>query len=217
MNLQLRLFVILLGAVLVAFTFTFPLWQPFLTQTIQGNEVFPGLPPSLVEPFQLLPVEERNALIALSEENQTLAVTLARAALIQDNPIPEEEQSMPEMDGPQIISGDFVSLSPVLGAEGIIQIFERADGTRLLRVEELNVTNLNDLQVVLSGNAEPLTTEAMQQDGLFIELGLLQGNIGSQNFEIAAEIDLSRYNSVALYSQSLELVVSYAPFTGRFS
>ncbi|NJL57867.1 hypothetical protein HC928_24105 [bacterium] len=42
MNTRLRLFVIFLGALLAALTYTFPLWQPFFLREQQSNE-FPGL------------------------------------------------------------------------------------------------------------------------------------------------------------------------------
>lgn len=37
--------------------------------------------------------------------------------------------------------------------------------------------------------------------GRFVELGVLEGNIGNQNYELPADVDLGRYRSVSIWSK----------------
>jgi hypothetical protein len=43
-----------------------------------------------------------------------------------------------------------------------------------------------------------------------VELGQLKGNVGNQNYEIPAEIDLSLYQSVVIYCLPFQVVFSTA-------
>jgi hypothetical protein len=64
--------------------------------------------------------------------------------------VPEEEQEMPEMTDPVIISeGSFISIDAIHGAEGSATIYQLPDGTRLLRFEDFRSTNGQDLRVLL--------------------------------------------------------------------
>ena len=43
-----------------------------------------------------------------------------------------------------------------------------------------------------------------------IDLGQLLGTAGNQNYEIPADVNLAGYNSLVLFSPSLNLIMSYA-------
>ena len=64
------------------------------------------------------------------------------------------------------------------------------DGTeqRFLRFENFEASNGPDLSVYLRA-----------EDGSFEDLGELKGNIGDQNYEIPAGVDLEVYNSVEIW------------------
>lgn len=64
------------------------------------------------------------------------------------------------------------------------------DGTeqRFLRLEGFDSTNGPDLNVYLRAD-----------DGEFIDLGDLKGNIGDQNYEIPTDVDLDRFNTVQIW------------------
>ncbi len=43
-----------------------------------------------------------------------------------------------------------------------------------------------------------------------IDLGSLKGNVGDQNYEIPADVDLSEYQSIVIYCQPFHVVFSIA-------
>ena len=76
---------------------------------------------------------------------------------------------------------------------GSALIVELADGTRLLRFDELDTSNGPDLKVFLS--TEPADGDASRFVDDALRLGELKGNVGSQNYELAAGEPLDRYRS----------------------
>lgn len=218
MNTQFRVLVVALGALLVAATYTFPIWQPWLNQLPGNQEVFPGLPAQLSEAFLLLPQEQRAALDDLLEEEPDLARQLALAQLSGDSPVPAAQQEMPEdlVGRVTIALGDFVPALAAVSVDGQLTIYELADARKILRFDNVEMTNVPGMTVYLANNPAPATAEDLFRGDQYVELAPLQGNVGSQNYAIAAEIDLSTYNSVVLYSSQLDLVVGYAQLNKLF-
>ena len=73
------------------------------------------------------------------------------------------------------------------------------DGTtRFLRLVDLATDNGPDVHVYLSAGVDARTSDARLDDD-FVSLGKLKGNIGSQNYEIPAGVDLTRYRTVVLW------------------
>ena len=74
-----------------------------------------------------------------------------------------------------------------------------SDGSdqRFLRFEDFATDNGPDLNVYLS--TAPPDAPAGDFDDDFVDLGDLKGNIGSQNYEIPADVDLDRYRSVVIW------------------
>ena len=93
---------------------------------------------------------------------------------------------------------------------GRATIYELPDGSLVLRLEDLNVTNGPDLHVLLSGHADPKSRNEVKDLG-YVDLGKLKGNIGNQNYEIPAGLDVSMYSSVVIYCQPFHVIFSVAP------
>ena len=73
------------------------------------------------------------------------------------------------------------------------------DGTtRFLRLVDLATDNGPDVHVYLSAGVDARTSDGRLDDD-FVSLGKLKGNIGSQNYEIPAGVDLTRYRTVVLW------------------
>jgi len=90
-----------------------------------------------------------------------------------------------------LASGSFEAIAhPTSGTASIV---ETAQG-RELRLQDFRTDNGPDLVVWLS-EAEPGGDHA----GGFIDLGVLQGNIGNQVYSIPDDLDLSRYRSVVVW------------------
>ncbi len=89
-------------------------------------------------------------------------------------------------------SGSFIGVENH-GAEGSAKIVSVGDKKYVRFEDNFNVTNGPDLFVYLG------------KDGKYdssANLGALKGNIGSQNYEIPAGIDLSKYNEVWVWCRA---------------
>lgn len=112
-----------------------------------------------------------------------------------------------------ILSGAFVDGESRYAGSGSAIIYELADGQRVLRFEDFEVTNGPDLFVYLSGHPAPLSGEELHTDAVF-ELARLKGNVGNQNYELPADLDLSAFQSVVIYCKRFSVVFSMAAFGG---
>ncbi len=103
-----------------------------------------------------------------------------------------------------VTSGAFVSLDHPTAGNAYLVV--QPDGSRLLRIEDLETDNGPDLRVVLN------TAAAGSGDyGDLLELGRLKGNIGSQNYEIPADLDLATIQSVVIWCERFSAPFGEAP------
>jgi len=103
-----------------------------------------------------------------------------------------------------VLSGNFIDADAAHKGSGIATIYQQNEDL-ILRLEEFNVTNGPDLHVYLSTSANP-----NGDIGEYLDLGELKGNIGDQNYDIPAGIDLSQYQSIIIYCQPFSVVFSTA-------
>ena len=105
-------------------------------------------------------------------------------------------EAAPATTQPQIVveaAGSFIDRSHP--TEGSAQVLGDGSGQRFLRFEDFRTDNGPDLNVYLS--AAPPDAAAGDFDDDFVDLGDLKGNVGSQNYEIPAGLDLDHYSTVA--------------------
>ncbi|MEM7028555.1 MAG: DM13 domain-containing protein [Chloroflexota bacterium] len=105
-------------------------------------------------------------------------------------------------------SGQFVDVDFLHRGSGSATIVQQGD-KRVLRLEDFAVTNGPDLHVLLVENIEGTDNSSM---GEHLDLGALKGNIGNQNYEIPANVDLSKYQGVMIYCEPFHVVFSTATF-----
>ncbi len=79
----------------------------------------------------------------------------------------------------------------------------------MLRFEAFDVTNGPDLHVLLVENIDGTNHNEI---GEYVDLGALKGNMGNQNYEIPADVDLSHYAGVMIYCMPFHVVFSTAAF-----
>jgi hypothetical protein len=108
-----------------------------------------------------------------------------------------------------LIAGSFVDGAPGHNAQGSATIFRLEDGKQILRLMDFSATNGPDLFVVLSGSANP--DQDGVKSGAFLQLDALKGNVGDQNYDLPADIDLSQYRSVVIWCRTFDVVFGYAP------
>jgi hypothetical protein len=114
--------------------------------------------------------------------------------------------------GPVILAeGEFVGLEH--DSSGRAAILELLDGSRYLRLEELDTSNGPDLRVYLS-DAPASDDWYVYDDGEFVDLGALKGNMGSSNYEIPRTVDLSRFRSAVVWCRRFSVGFAVAPLAG---
>ena len=127
-------------------------------------------------------------------------------------PEPGAEAPQPEVVEPQIIveaAGSFIDRSHP--TEGSARVLGDGSGQRFLRFEDFRTDNGPDLNVYLS--AAPPDAPAGDFDNDFVDLGDLKGNVGAQNYEIPAGLDLDHYSTVAIWCVRFGVVFGAAELT----
>ena len=124
--------------------------------------------------------------------------------------MPEEqpvEETMPPM--PQIVveaSGEFISRSHP--TQGRVDVLGDGTGQRFLRFEDFRTDNGPDLNVYLS--AAPPDAPVGQFTDVYVDLGDLKGNVGSQNYEIPRDLDLDLYSTVVIWCVRFSVIFGAA-------
>lgn len=218
-----RLFLISLGAILVAATFSFPLWIELFQneQTGAPEEVFPGLSARLQELFPSLPPDQQAAYRQVAVADRADAVAMIQAALAPPIPAPTEQVELPQMTGAQsVATGSFTRLDAIRWAQGRLTIYQQVDNSKILRFEEFSVVNGPALRVALATTPPEDTSDEEEATPTSpieyivtggLDLGPLIGTTGNQNYDIPAEVDITQFDSVVIYSPSLEMIYSIAP------
>ena len=93
-------------------------------------------------------------------------------------------------------SGQFYSiLHPTAGTATIYQM---GDGTRVLRFTNFKTSNGPDVHVYMVAADDAKDIATVEQAG-FIDLGVIKGNIGDQNYTLSNDLDLGKYRAVSIW------------------
>jgi hypothetical protein len=109
-----------------------------------------------------------------------------------------------------LLSGMFKDADSRHHGSGDATIYELADGTVVLRVENLDVTNGPDLHVFLAPVADADERDDVMAEG-YLDLGELKGNKGDQNYIILGNFDPTREWTVVIYCVPFHVIFSTAP------
>ena len=93
-------------------------------------------------------------------------------------------------------SGGFYSI--LHPTSGTATIFQMGDGTRILRLTSFSTSNGPDVHVYMVAADDARDVATVQQAG-FIDLGVLKGNIGDQNYRLGSDLDLAKYRAVSIW------------------
>jgi hypothetical protein len=120
----------------------------------------------------------------------------------------------PDEPGPEpparlaLARGAFRGLEhPTSGTAAIVQL---ADDSRFLRLEDLETSNGPDLRVIVTDR--PLSQDwHVWDDGEYIDLGPLKGNLGSSNYRIPSDLDLSGFRTAVIWCRRFSVGFGVAP------
>jgi hypothetical protein len=108
----------------------------------------------------------------------------------------------------KLVSGQFHS-----GAhetKGTATVFQLADGTKTLRLTDFATSNGPDVHVYLVAADDAKDDDTVTRAG-FIDVASLKGNIGDQNYDLPANIDLTKYRAVSIWCKRFGVNFGTAP------
>ena len=113
-----------------------------------------------------------------------------------------------------LASGTFHSVAHQ--SAGQATVLQLADGKRVLRFSNFQTSNGPDVRVYLVASADAKDSDTVKNAG-FVEVAALKGNIGDQNYEIASDLDLSKYRAVTIWCKRFGVNFATAPLSASAS
>jgi hypothetical protein len=146
---------------------------------------------------------------SMSEEIKATATAAMEDAMTEPDKVMGE--AMPEDMASMtiLVQGAFYDIAH--HGMGTATIYQLADGSNILRFENFEVLNGPELHVYLAPIDPVPDTVGVELQGA-IDLGLLKGNIGDQNYELPPDLDISQYKSVVIWCQPFRVPFNAASF-----
>ena len=116
----------------------------------------------------------------------------------EEFPITAQETTGSKSSPVVLVTGNFHGVAH--DGKGTATIYQLPDGKRVLRFTEFETSNGPDVQVYLVAAQDANDNDTVKQAG-FVSLGSLKGNIGDQNYDVPADVDLSKYKAVTIWCQ----------------
>jgi hypothetical protein len=95
-------------------------------------------------------------------------------------------------------------------SEGAATIHELPDGKRVLRLTQFKTSNGPELHVYLVA-ADDAKDNATVKNAGFIDVAPLKGNVGDQNYDLPADVDLGKYRAVTIWCRRFGVNFATAP------
>jgi hypothetical protein len=99
---------------------------------------------------------------------------------------------------------------------GHATIYQLPDGKRVVRFSDFETSNGPDVQVYLVATHDAADNDTVTRAG-FIRLGALKGNIGDQNYDLPADVDLNTYRAVTIWCRRFGVNFGTAPLMQKQS
>lgn len=94
--------------------------------------------------------------------------------------------------------------------KGMAAVYQLPGGKRVLRFTNFETSNGPDVHVFLGAATDANDSETVTNAG-YVELGSLKGNVGDQNYEIPADINIADYHSVTIWCKRFGVNFGTAP------
>jgi hypothetical protein len=123
------------------------------------------------------------------------------------------DEAMPTAQGSgssaqAVESGRFYSI--LHPTEGTATIYRMGDGSRVLRLTSFSTSNGPDVHVYMVASDDAKDAATVEKAG-FVDLGVIKGNIGDQNYSLASDLDLSKYRAVSIWCKRFSVNFGAAP------
>jgi hypothetical protein len=100
--------------------------------------------------------------------------------------------------------------------KGVASIYKLPDGKQVLRFRGFETSNGPDVQVYLLAAPDAKDNETVTQAG-FIRVADLKGNLGDQNYDLPANVDLHKYRAVTIWCRRFGVNFATAPLASAKS
>ena len=134
---------------------------------------------------------------------------LAAAANMPDRETNDPMPTTPRELQPVILSqGEFHGADAIHKGSGTAIIYQLADESRILRLQDFHVTNGPALDVLLVAHANPKDWDDVKDN--YLDLGELKGNVGSQNYGVPFDAEITQYKSAVIFCVAFRVIFSTA-------
>jgi hypothetical protein len=100
----------------------------------------------------------------------------------------------------------------VHNTSGRATIYKEADGKLVLRLTHFQTSNGPDVHVILIADKDAEDNANFLKSGTErVELGVLKGNQGDQNYDIPVDTDLTKFQTVSIYCERFNANFGAAP------
>jgi hypothetical protein len=156
-----------------------------------------------VEAAKQMSTKERDEIMSTAAQVNNSANEPMNRTLMQEG----QQRTPNATSAPNVlVTGSFVGAGDgIHNAEGIAKAIPLQDGSSILRLENLHVTNGPDLYVYLSPDKSASD---------YVNIGKLKANNGNQNYEIPLGTDLSRYDTVLIWCRPFSVLFGSAELSG---
>lgn len=96
--------------------------------------------------------------------------------------------------------------------KGTATVHQLADGKRVLRLTGFETSNGPDVHVYLVAANDATDSEMVKSVG-FVDLGSMKGNVGDQNYDVPADLDLAKYRAVTIWCARFSVNFGTAPLS----
>ena len=95
---------------------------------------------------------------------------------------------------------------------GVATIHQLGDGKRVIRLTEFETSNGPELHLYMVAAPDASDNDTVKNAG-FVSVGPLKGNKGDQNYDLPADLDLAKYQSVTVWCRRFGVNFATAPLT----
>lgn len=93
---------------------------------------------------------------------------------------------------------------------GTASVYQLPEGKKLLRFSGFQTSNGPDVQVYLIAASDAKDNETVTKAG-FVRIADLKGNMGDQNYQLPADLDLTKYRAVTIWCRRFGVNFATAP------
>ncbi len=133
-----------------------------------------------------------------------------RPELLFVNARVDERPAATSLQGQEVVLAQGRFHSVAHDSAGTATLFQLADGRRVLRFTDFATSNGPAVYVYLIA-AEDASDSAAVSRVDTVDLGPLKGNLGDQNYEVPADVDLGKYRAVTVWCRRFSVNFATAP------